>query len=254
LLLLNLAVFTFSACGGSQNQKPSSPLPAPTRKIDPATAASITGKVTLDGAPPASKPIDMSAEPYCEKLATTPAFPQQVVTGADGGLANVVVYVKDFPAEYMVDAPPAAATLSQRGCMYDPHIVALRTGQPLEIKNEDQATHNILAMPNQNPKWNRSETPGAAPIDETFTVPELAIPLRCNVHPWMKSFVFVFSHPYYAVTGRDGQFELKNLPPGTYTIGAWQEKLGAQAATVTVGPKESSATNFKFSASNGAGN
>jgi plastocyanin len=208
----------------------------------------------LDGAVPVAKPIDMSAEPYCEKLATTPLFPQQVVTGADGSLANAVVYVKDFPADYIVDAPPAAASLAQRGCMYDPHVVAVRAGQPLEIKNDDQATHNILAMPERNPKWNRSETPGAAPIDETFAIPELAIPLRCNVHPWMKSYVFAFSHPYFAVTGRDGRFELKNLPPGTYTIEAWQEKYGTQQASVTVGPKESSAANFKFNASNGATN
>jgi plastocyanin len=208
----------------------------------------------LDGAVPVAKPIDMSAEPYCEKLATTPLFPQQVVTGADGSLANAVVYVKDFPADYIVDAPPAAASLAQRGCMYDPHVVAVRAGQPLEIKNDDQVTHNILAMPERNPKWNRSETPGAAPIDETFAIPELAIPLRCNVHPWMKSYVFAFSHPYFAVTGRDGRFELKNLPPGTYTIEAWQEKYGTQQASVTVGPKESSAANFKFNASNGATN
>lgn len=196
----------------------------------------------------------MSAEPYCEKLATTPVFPQQVVTGADGSLTNVVVYVKDFPAEYIVDAPSAAATLLQRGCMYEPRVVALRAGQALEIKNDDQATHNILAMPERNPKWNRSETPGAAPIDETFAIPELAIPLRCNVHPWMKSYVFVFSHPNFAVTGKDGRFELKNLPPGTYTVEAWHEKYGTQQASITVGRKESSAANFKFNASNGATN
>jgi plastocyanin len=254
LLFINLVVFTFCACGDNQNQKFGSTVPVPTRRIDLATAGSITGKVTLDGAVPVAKPIDMSAEPYCEKLATTPVFPQQVVAAADGSLANVVVYVKDFPAEYIVDDPPAAATLAQRGCMYDPHVVAVRAGQPLEIKNDDQATHNILAMPERNPKWNRSETPGAAWIDETFAIPELAIPLRCNVHPWMKSYVFVFSHPYFAVTGKDGQFELKNLPPGTYTVDAWQEKYGMQEKTITVAPQKSSAANFKFNASNGTGN
>ena len=242
-----LAVMIISGCASNPNPKVA-PIPAPTRKIDAATTASITGRVALEGTPPAAKPIDMSAEPYCAKLNSGPVFPQQVVTGNSGSLANAVVYIKDFPADYIVDAPGAATTLSQRGCMYEPHIIALRTGQTLEIKNEDQATHNVLAMPEQNPKWNRSETPGAAPIEETFAIPELAIPVRCNVHPWMKSYVFVFSHPYYAVTGKDGQFELKNLPPGTYTIEAWQEKYGKQDTTITVGPKESKPLDFKFSA------
>jgi hypothetical protein len=247
-----LAIF-ISGCGGTSNQKVTPVLP-PTRKIDAATTGSITGKVTLEGQPHPFKPIDMSAEPYCEKLNAAPVFPQQVVTGDAGGLANVVVYVKDFPADYIVAAPGGPATLSQRGCMYDPHVVALRTGQPLEIRNDDQATHNILAMPERNPKWNRSETPGAAPIEEIFATPELAIPLRCNVHPWMKSYIFVFSHPYYAVTAKDGQFELKNLPPGTYTFEAWQEKYGKQDATITLGPKESKSMDFKFNAAGGAGN
>jgi plastocyanin len=251
---LLLVAYLFSACTGNSPQKPAAYLPPPTRNIDPATAGSVVGKVVLEGAPPAAKPIDMSAEPFCANLNKAPMLPQQVVTGDAGGLANVVVYVKDFPADYIVDAASAVPPLTQRGCMYDPHIVALRAGQTLEIKNEDQATHNILAMPNQNPKWNRSETPGAAPLEETFAIPELAIPLRCNVHPWMKSYVFVFSHPYFAVTGKDGQFELKNLPPGTYTIEAWQEKYGIQESRVTIGSKESKPLNFAFSAAGGAGN
>jgi len=243
-----LAAIAISGCGSNTNQSAASTAPAPTRKIEPATVGSITGTVTLEGAPPASKPIDMSAEPYCAKLNAGPVFSPQVVTGAGGALANVVVYVKDFPADYIVDAPAVAATLSQRGCMYDPHVVALRTGQPLEIRNEDQATHNLLAMPALNPKFNRSETPGAAPIEEVFAVPEPAIPLRCNVHPWMKSYVFVFANPYFAVTAKDGRFELKNLPPGAYTIAAWQELYGTREQRITVGPRGSASADFKFSA------
>jgi plastocyanin len=249
-----LLVFTsaISGCGGTQNQEPTAQLPIPTRKMDAATTASIAGKVVLDGQPLVAKPIDMSAEPYCAKLNAGPISPPQVVMGADGSLANVVIYIRDFPGEYIVAAPPAAATLSQRGCMYEPHVVAVRAGQPLEIKNDDQATHNVLGMAQQNPKFNRSEMPGAAPIEEVFAIPELAIPLRCNVHPWMKSYVFVFSHPYFAVTSKDGQFELKNVPPGTYTVEAWQEKYGTQEQKVTLGPNESKAMDFKFSAAGAA--
>jgi plastocyanin len=252
-LLEILGVLTLSGCGGTAHPK-LTPLPMLTRKIDAATVGSIAGRVTLEGSPPAPKPIDMSAEPFCEKLNSAPVFPQQVVTGDDGGLANVVVFVKDFSAEYVVDAPGASPTLSQRGCMYEPHVIALRTGQTLEIRNQDQATHNVLAMPERNPKWNRSETPGAAPLEETFGIPELAIPVRCNVHPWMKSYVFVFSHPYYAVTGRDGHFALKNLPPGTYTLEAWQERYGTQNATITIDPRELKSVDFTFNAASSQGN
>jgi hypothetical protein len=229
-------------------------MPAPTKSIDPATTATIHGKVTLDGPPPAARVIDMSAEPNCAKTSGAPAVSPQVVADASGNLANVVVFVKDFPADYIVTAPPSApGALTQRGCMYDPHVVAVRAGQTLEISNADQTTHNLLAMPEQNPKFNRSETPGSAPIDVAFAIPEPAIPLRCNVHPWMKSYVFVFRHPYFAVTAADGSFEIKSLPPGTYSIQAWQELYGTREATVTVGPKESKPLNFKFAAS-GAGN
>jgi hypothetical protein len=250
LLCLGSAVsVSVSGCGSNSPQS-SATLPAPTKSIDAATTATITGKVTLDGTPPPAKPIDMSAEPNCTKTAVSP----QLAADASGNLANVVVFVKDFPADYIVPAPPAsAASLVQRGCMYDPQVVALRSGQQLEISNADQTTHNLLALPELNPKFNRSETPGAAPIDVAFATPELAIPLRCNVHPWMKSYVFVFRHPYFAVTAADGSFEIKNLPPGTYSIQAWQELYGTREAQVTVGPKDSKPLNFRF-ATTGAGN
>ena len=234
---------------GCGTRKPSAaPSAAPTKTIDSAATGTITGKVILQGTPPVERPIDMSAEPACQKINPNLASPQ-VVAGDGGTLANVVVYVKDFPADYVVAPPQGTATLIQRGCMYDPHIVALRAGQPLDIRNEDQATHNLLAMSQANPKFNRSELPGTAPIEEVFNVPELAIPLRCNVHPWMKSYVFVFAHPYFAITTKDGRFELQGLPPGTYTIEAWQELYGAQDQTVTIGAKDSKTADFAFSAS-----
>jgi len=132
--------------------------------------------------------------------------------------------------------------------MYDPHVIALMTGQPLSVKNSDQTTHNIHPMPKDNRDWNKSQAPGASPIDDSFARAELAIPVKCNVHPWMKSYIFVFKHPYYAVTGKDGKFELKGLPPGTYTIEAWQEKFGTVDQTVTIGAKESKPVTFTFKA------
>jgi plastocyanin len=241
-----------AGCGSkesSTSQQPAATAPAASAKtVDASTAGSVTGTVTLDGKPATAKPINMSAEPYCQKAHPTPVVPPEVVTGDKGALANVVIFVKDGLGDYVFTAPTGPAQLNQQGCMYDPHIITLMTGQTFEVKNSDQTTHNIHPMPKDNRDWNKSQPPGADPIDETFARPELAIPVKCNVHPWMKSYIFVFKNPYYAVTSKDGTFELKNLPPGTYTIEAWHEKYGTADQTVTIGAKESKPVTFSFKA------
>lgn len=254
--LAALAALVIVGCGGGakKEEAPASSAttaPAAGKTVDAATAGSITGTVTLDGKPPVLKPINMSAETFCTKAHSSPVIPPEVVTGDKGALANVVIYIKSGLGDYSFDTPKDPAVLNQKGCMYDPHVVALMTGQTLEVKNDDQTTHNIHPMPKDNREWNKVQPPGAAPIDETFARAEDAIPVKCNVHPWMKSYVFVFKNPYYAVTTKDGAFTLSNLPPGTYTIEAWQEKYGTVDQTVTIGPKESKAVTFVFKATSG---
>jgi len=247
--IMALAVAGCGSKESSTSQQPAPTAPAASAKtVDAATAGSVTGTVTLDGKPATAKPINMSAEPYCQKAHPTPVVPPEVVTGDKGALANVVIFVKDGLGDYVFTAPAGPAQLNQQGCMYDPHIITLMTGQTFEVKNSDQTTHNIHPMPKDNRDWNKSQPPGADPIDETFARPELAIPVKCNVHPWMKSYIFVFKNPYYAVTSKDGTFELKNLPPGTYTIEAWHEKYGTADQTVTIGAKESKPVTFSFKA------
>lgn len=202
----------------------------------------------LNGKAPRLRAINMSAEPNCEQAHPGPVPSEEVVVGQGGTLANVVVYLKTDMSRYGFAKPMRPVLLDQRGCMYEPHVLALQVGQRLEVKNDDPTTHNVHALPANNPEWNKSQPPGAGEIDETFAVPELAIPLRCNVHPWMKAYVFVFESPYYAVTGKDGKFEIGNLPPGTYHVEAWQEKYGTQDQTVTIGPKESRQVSFTFNA------
>jgi Carboxypeptidase regulatory-like domain len=132
--------------------------------------------------------------------------------------------------------------------MYDPHVIAVMTGQNIEVKNDDQTTHNIHPMPKDNREWNKSQPPGAAPISDSFARAENAIPVKCNVHPWMKSYIAVFKHPYFAVTGKDGSFQLPNLPPGEYTVEAWHEKLGTMTQKITVAAGESKTVDFTFKA------
>jgi len=247
-LLLALA-----GCGGSEQpaskEEPKAAAPAAT--VDPATAATITGTVKLDGTAPRAKRINMAAEPSCaSKHAGSPPMTEEVVTGAGGTLANVVVYVKSG----LSGAAPAASgsvELDQVGCMYTPHVIAVQTNQQINIKNGDPTTHNIHPTPAVNREWNESQPQGAADLQKSFAREEIAIPVKCNVHPWMKSYIAVIGHPYFAVSKPDGTFEIKNLPPGSYTLEAWHEKFGTTTMQVTVAAKESKAADFTFKATSG---
>ncbi len=231
---------------------PASESSAPAATVDRASAGSLRGTVTLDGAPPALKPIDMSASPACLEANPTPVVPPVVVTGDGGALENVVVYVKSGLGNYRYDVPSEIAVLHQKNCMYDPHVMALMTGQPFEVQNNDPTLHNVHPLPKHNRQWSNSQPAGSAALRETFTHTEFAMPVLCNVHPWMRSTVFVFDHPYFAITRREGTFELKNLPPGTYTIEAWHESLGTEDQTVTIAPRESKTVSFIFHFFSGA--
>jgi plastocyanin len=246
---LALTVAVVAGCGRhSPSNEIEAHKAAPTKTVDRATVGSISGRVTLSGTPPTMRAIDMSDEPSCAKQHGTPVIPPMVVADATGNLANAVVYVKSGVDDYAFRAPSQSAALTQKGCMYEPHVVAVMAGQKLEVSNDDQAIHNVFLMSQSNQPSNRSEQPGSAPIEEVLTTPELAIPIKCNVHPWMKGYVFVFDHPYFAITKSDGTFTLPNLPPGTYTVAAWQEMYGTTEQSITIAPKQAAITNFVFKA------
>jgi hypothetical protein len=130
--------------------------------------------------------------------------------------------------------------------MYKPHVLGIMAGQILQIVTSDDTTHNIHPMPQNNHEWNLSQLPGAAPILQRFKHPEVMIPIKCNQHNWMRAWLGVTSNPFYAVTGGDGTFTLKGLPPGEYTIGAWTATFGTEEQKVTVGAKETKTVDFKF--------
>jgi hypothetical protein len=209
------------------------------------TPASVKGTVKFDGPAPKLAKIDMSQDPICAKAHPTPATTEDVVVGAGGGLDNVVVYISDGLAAHDFQPPQQPAVLEQKGCQYKPHVLALEAHQKLDVVNSDETTHNIHPSPNNNREWNMTQ-PHGMPLEQTFAREEVAIPVKCNVHPWMKGYIAVFKHPYFAVTDANGSFELKDLPPGTYTITAWQEKLGTQVQKVTVGASESKTLDFIF--------
>jgi plastocyanin len=201
--------------------------------------------VRFQGKVPAAKVINMAADPSCAKAHPSPVMTQEVMVDGQGGLQNVVVFVSDGLGDRTFDPPSAPAVVDQKGCVYQPHVLAVRANQKLELVNEDSTAHNIHPQPTNNREWNKAEPPGTK-MEESFAREEVAIPVKCNVHPWMKGYIAVFKHPYFAVTGKDGSFDLSNLPPGTYTLKAWHEKLGTSVQTVTIGANETKEISFVF--------
>jgi len=237
-----------AACGGGQETTSTTSAPAAgAMKVDTATAGEVKGMVSLDGTAPANEPIRMNADPVCVKAHSGPQTAETIVVGADGkSLANVFVYVKDGLGNYVYDTPTTPAVLDQKGCHYTPHVFGIRVNQPLEIVNSDPTLHNIHALPKENREFNNGQPIQGMKMTHTFTAKEVMVPFKCDVHGWMNAYVGVLDHPYFAVTGNDGAFSLASLPPGTYTIEAWHEKLGASTQSVTIGPKETKEVTFSF--------
>ena len=136
--------------------------------------------------------------------------------------------------------------LEQKGCMYEPHVVGVMTNQEIEIINDDPTNHNIHPLPKANQEWNESQPPKGDSKMKRFAREEVMIAVKCNVHPWMRSYIGVVGHPFFAVTGEDGSFSIKGLPPGKYTLQVWHEKLGKSTQKVTVKAKEDAKANFEL--------
>ena len=246
-LLSLLALWLLIGCSQKEEAPAAQPAAAPAAAapaaapIDPNTVASVSGTVKLDGAAPKAAKIDMRQDAACKGTNTAETM---VVAGGD--LANVFVYVKDGLGTRTFDVPKDTVTLDQKGCQYHPHVLGVMTGQNIEIKNDDQTTHNIHPTPADNREWNESQPPAAAPLEKSFSREEIMLPVKCNQHPWMRMYINVVKSPFYAVTGPDGKYEIKGLPPGDYTIAFVQEKLGEQTQKVTLAAKDSKTVDQSF--------
>ena len=241
-----LGLVLLSGCGKKDTAEeagaaaPAAAAPAATL-IDPATAASVSGTVKLDGEAPKAAKIDMSQDPACKGANTA-----ENVMASGGHLSNVFVYVKEGLGTRTFDVPKEAITLDQSGCRYHPHVLGVVAGQTIKIVNSDPTTHNIHPTPKDNREWNESQPPQATPLEKNFAREEIMLPVKCNQHPWMRMFVNVTKSPFFAVTGLDGKYEIKGLPPGDYTLAFVQEKLGEQTMKVTLAAKDSKTVDATF--------
>jgi plastocyanin len=221
--------------------------PATAASTGPAGDGVVSGTIHFTGSPPKNPTVDMSEEPACKaKYTANPVDSQYVVS--NGGLGNVFVYVKSgLPAGAQYTPPTTPVVIDQRGCEYHPRVFGIQTGQKLEIRNSDPLLHNIKAVPHKNRGFNISQPTAGMTTTRTFNADEVMVPFQCNVHGWMQAHAGVLNHPFYATSTAEGKYTIKGLPPGTYTLEAWHEKLGPQTATVTVGPGETKTTDFNFS-------
>jgi plastocyanin len=242
------------ACGGGNQNQQQNSVPASsgaaapaatTPAVDPATAATVTGKVKFEGTAPAPQPIKLSSDPYCQK-ADPGLTTENEIVGKDGSVENVFVYVKDGLGNRTFTAPSQPVVMDQKGCHYAPHVLGIQVGQPLQIVNSDDTLHNVHGLPKDNKEFNQGQPIQGMKMTHTFSTKEVMIPFKCDVHGWMNAWIGVLDHPYYAVTTADGSFSLKGLPPGTYTIEAWHEKFGTQTQTVTVAATETKDVAFTF--------
>lgn len=235
-----IVAITFLAACASKDQKPVY------FQVDAATAAVVTGAITLSGPRPAPAKVDMSEDPACEEAHKKGAYDGPVAVNSNGTLANTFVYIKSGLEGKTFEPAAAPAVIDQNGCWFQPRVLGIQTGQVLKVTNSDPVTHNIHPLAHINREWNHSQGEGDAPLARKFSKREIMIRVKCNIHGWMRAYLGVVDHPYFAVSGRDGRFEIRNLPPGEYTLAAWHETLGEQEQKVVVPASGRIEATFRF--------
>lgn len=245
-----------SSCGGPKTDEGGTAPSEEKAYASKGDEGTITGKISFTGAAPEAKKIDTSADAAC--TSKNPSLMTEDWAVKDGKLANTFVYIKDGTidgakkiGDYTWTAPSSAVVLDQNGCHYKPHVLGVVVNQNISITNNDPTTHNIHFMPANNPDWNQSQVNGAAALMHKMAHAEVLVPVKCNQHPWMKSYVGVMKHPFFAVSAEDGSFTLKGVPPGKYTVVAWHEggaKGTEKTMEVTVPAKGAATADFSFGA------
>lgn len=243
LLVLVGLFFSLSSCQSPPAPRGGDPLPFAVSEPDPETAGIIQGEVLFAGTPPPPTKLNFKGFEGCKQTGRTV---DEDILVRDGKVQNAFLYIKEGLSGMFV-TPQESVVLDQTGCLYSPRVVGVQAGQMLEIRNSDPLMHNVHAMPKKlGAGFNIAMANNGPALRKNFFEPEVMVPIRCDVHPWMKAFVGVIPYPYFSVTDAAGRFLLKNVPPGNYTVEVWHERFGRQTAKVTVDPKETESITFTF--------
>jgi plastocyanin len=193
----------------------------------------IKGHVGLSGPEPGNPVIRMGKDPMCAAINRGKQVVQEIVAASlDGSLANVFVRLQGTLPPTPVPSEPA--TIDQRSCVYVPRVMGVRVGQTLQVRNDDEILHNVHSLSVKGNTFNVSEPKAGMVQQFKMKDEEVMLRIKCDIHSWMTTYVGVVSNPYFAVSNKGGTFEIGNVPPGTYTIIAWQERYGPLTKTVTV--------------------
>ena len=248
-----------SSCGNKTETNENAGSSTEKVKYSKGDEGTISGTIAYTGAAPENAKIDTSADAQC--TSKSPNLTAETWIVKDGKLANAFVYIKDGTIdgkkvdEYGWNGPTGAATLDQNGCHYKPHVLGVMAKQEINITNSDPTTHNIHFLQGKNPDWNQSQPNGAAPLKHQLNTPEQMAQVKCNQHPWMKAFIGVMRHPFFAVSDETGKFTISGVPPGKYTVVAWHEAATGpgteKTMEVTVPAKGSATADFSFGAAAG---
>jgi plastocyanin len=228
---LLIAALAFAGCDKEDGRTAPSAANSSAQTASTTAAAAATGIGVLRGRVKYSgpKPVLNPTQRACHSGAMVMIPDETIMVNDSGELKNVIVFLKNSPAG---GSPQPAPVVDQKDCVYIPHVVAAQTGQAIKFTSADPVLHNVHILPNPNGEYNQGIAKGDA---KSYPVNSPAfIKTICDVHPWMSCRIGVFDHPYFAVTGDDGSFEIKNLPSGTYTLGVWHEKLGQATQEVTL--------------------
>lgn len=200
--------------------------------------ARIQGTLRLGPSAEPGKQISMDSEEDCAKLHTEPVIEDR------NSLA--LVYIKTGLESQSYPAATTKVVIDQKGCLFAPRIVGARTGQTIAVKNSDPVSHSIHPMPKNNREWNQQQTPGGPDLERKFAYPEFLIPVKCNIHAWMKAYIAVLPHPYFATLGNGASFDFSQLPAGNYTLAAWHEIYGEKTMPVQLKAGEAFTANIVF--------
>ena len=209
--------------------------------------ARVTGTVHFKGDAPKRRTVDMGSDPVCQALHAEPIRTEVALVDDDGHLANAFVWVRKGLEGWEFPVPTEVVAVTQEGCRYIPHVIGVQVGQPFEVRNSDPNSHNVHAFPVKNKSFNRTQAEGSKAIEVKFTRPEVLLPMKCDLHGWMSTYIGVVEDPFFAVSAEDGTFDLGKLPPGEYQICARHEVFGLEKLTVTIAEgDEDQAIEFTF--------